>query len=305
MKRRQFLGSTVASAGVAAGLFSSSPLKANAAPFSTDPFAKIQLTPQVSATRIGLGTGVHGGNRNCNLTRMDRSRAIDIIRYCYDVGIRFFDMADMYGSHGLVTEALAGKPRDSYVLSTKIWCHRGGGLPEKERPTADILLPRFLKELNTDYIDIVQLHCLTNTNWADTMGYQFEPLDKLKEKGVIRAHGVSCHSNDAADMAAGMPWVDAIHTRLNNAGQRMVGSWDENVRILNKAKANGKGTIIMKVLGEGTIRTAEGRKSSTDAITRLPSADVMIVGFEQRSHVDEFVANVSETLKNMAQERAK
>jgi len=295
MKRRQFLGSTRAGVGAVGVL--SSPVSA-AVPFSTDPVAKIQLTPEITASRIGLGTGVFGGNRQCNLTRMDRGKALDIIRYCYDCGIRFFDLADMYGSHGIVAEALADKPRDSYVLSTKIWCHKGGGLPERERPTADILLPRFLKELRTDYIDLVQLHCLTNTNWTETMGYQFEPLEKLKKDGVIRGHGVSVHSLAAGKMAAEMPWVDAMHMRLNPENKKMDGTWEENLAVINKAKANGKGIIIMKIIGEGTIKTPEGRRASTFAVARQASVDTMIVGFEARQHVDEFLKNVEDALKN-------
>ena len=301
MKRRQFLENTLASAA-AAGMLSTFNSLYAAMPFSADPVAEFQLTPQVKASRIGLGTGVHGGGRQCNLTRMDKTKALDLIRYCYDQGIRFFDCADMYGSHQIVAEALAGKPRDSYVLSTKIWA-QPGGVPEKERPTADVLLPRFLKELRTDYIDIVQLHCLHNTEWVNVMGFQFEPLEKLKQQGVIRAHGVSCHSLAAAHMAAEMPWVDVMHVRLNPENKKMDGNWEENLKLVEKAKKNGKGLIAMKIIGEGTIRTPEGRKASTAAVTRLPGIDTMIVGFEERQHVDEFLTNVRETLAEMAKER--
>ncbi|MDO4628853.1 MAG: aldo/keto reductase [Planctomycetia bacterium] len=297
MKRRQFLGTTLAGIGAATGV-SSQPFNLHAAQTdSKDPVAQVHLTPDIITTRIGLGTGVHGGNRQCNLTRMDRAKALDIIRYCYDCGIRFFDMADMYGTHGLVAEALADKPRDSYTLGTKIWCQRGG-IPEPERPTADILIERFLKELKTDYIDLVQLHCIYNLEWVERMKYQFEPLEMLKKKGLIRAHGVSCHSLGAAKIAAEMPWVDVMHMRINTENQRMEGSWDENVSLINRAKANGKGIIAMKILGEGTIKTPEGRRASTAAVTRLRSVDTMIVGFEKREHVDEFLTNVRETLEN-------
>ncbi len=295
MKRRQFLGTTLAGIGVATGV-ASQPFNLHAAQTdSKDPVALINLTPDIVTSRIGLGTGVHGGNRQCNLTRMERAKALDIIRYCYDCGIRFFDMADMYGTHGLVAEALSDKPRDSYTLGTKIWC-QGGGLPEPERPTADILIERFLKELKTDYIDLVQLHCIHNLEWVEKMKYQFEPLETLKKKGLIRAHGVSCHSLGAAKMAAEMPWVDVMHIRINTENQRMEGSWEENVNLINRAKANGKGIIAMKILGEGAIKTPEGRRASTAAVTRLRSVDTMIVGFEKRQHVDEFLTNVRETL---------
>ena len=306
MKRRDFLQTTIAT-GLSVASVNLIPPEVRAEPFpkdpfSTDPAAKIHLTPNIVTSRIGMGTGVHGGGRQCNLTRMERDRAIRIIQFCYDNGIRFFDMADMYGSHGLVAEALAGKPRDSYVLSTKIWC-RPGGLPEPERLPADQLIERFLKELRTDYVDMIQIHCLTDDQWETKYAYQFEPLQRLKEKGLIRAHGVSCHSLAAAKLAAVNPWVDAMHIRLNHLGMNMDGSWDENVAVTQTAKQNGKGIIIMKILGEGKMHDPEHRKTSTDAVVRLPSKDVMIVGFEKEEHVTEFLENVGASLKAMEAEQ--
>ena len=45
-------------------------------------------------------------------------------------------------------------------LITKIWWNHGG-IPEPERPAADVVVARFLKELKTDYIDLLLLHCVT------------------------------------------------------------------------------------------------------------------------------------------------
>lgn len=308
MKRREFLEKTLAGLGVMTlpNLISPSlhGMEPSAAvPFSTDPVATISLTPQIRTSRIGMGTGVHGGGRQCNLTRMDRAQAVDIIRYCYDSGIRFYDLADMYGTHGLVSEALRDKPRDQITYSTKIWCHPGG-IPEKERPLADVLVERFLKELHTDYIDLVQLHCIRNDQWTTQFADQMEALEKLKQKGVIRGHGLSCHSLPAAKIAATHEWVDAFHIRINNANRKMDGSWDETADVTRLAKKNGKGLIAMKVLGEGDIKTPQGRQSSTDAVVRLGTLGTLLVGFEQRQHVDEFLTNVEKTLQAMKAEMA-
>ena len=291
MKRRQFLETTLAS-------LTAAPLLASQE-FSTDPVAQVQLTPEVSCTRIGFGTGVHGGGRQSNITRMDRAFAVDLVRYAYDCGIRFFDMADMYGSHSIVAEALEGKPRDSYVLSSKIW-HQRGGIPEPERLSAEEIVPRFLKELKTDYLDVVQLHCMRNAEWVKEHEEQFEPMERLKKKGLIRAHGVSCHGHDAAQIAAVHPWVDVMHIRINPENKVMSATWDETLPVIKKAKENGKGVIMMKVLGEGRIDTPEARRASTFAVTQKSGGDVMIIGFEKRQHIDEFLTNVTDALKEMA-----
>ncbi len=65
-----------------------------------------------------------------------------------------------------------------------------GGIPEKERPDAEIVVDRFRKELNTDYIDLVQLHCMTTGDWTDQQKRHMDSLENLKAKKIIRAHGV-------------------------------------------------------------------------------------------------------------------
>jgi predicted aldo/keto reductase-like oxidoreductase len=42
-----------------------------------------------------------------------------------------------------------------------------GGIPEPERPDANLVIDRFRKELNTDYLDLVQIHCMTDGKWTD------------------------------------------------------------------------------------------------------------------------------------------
>ena len=289
MKRRDFLRKTLTGAAITAG--ANIPVQAETP--KCDLSEWVSLTPNVRTSRLGLGTGVFGSGRQSNLTRMDRAKALDIVRYCYDCGIRFFDMADMYGTHGIIAEALAGKPRDSYVLSTKIWGHPGG-LPEQERPTADVMVPRFLKELHTDYLDMVQIHCLMNDRWESEFARYFDSLNQLKEQGIIRAHGVSCHSLRAAQQAAVNPWVDAMHIRMNTANTRMEGTWDEAAAVTATAKKHGKGVIVMKILGEGSIKDPAKRRESTLAVARLATKDVMIVGFEAREHVDEFLTNLAD-----------
>ena len=81
---------------------------------------------------------------------------------------------------------------------SKIWT-RPGGIPEKERLPADQLVERFLKELQTDYIDVLQIHCMTHADWNVREREQMEVMAKLKEKGLIRAHGVSCHSLEGVE----------------------------------------------------------------------------------------------------------
>jgi len=59
-------------------------------------------------------------------------------------------------------------------------------------------------------------------------------MDGLKKKGVIRAHGVSCHSLEALETAAAEPWVDSVHTRINPYGMSMDGPPEKVAPVLKK-----------------------------------------------------------------------
>ena len=133
-----------------------------------------------------MGTGFSGYNRSSNITRAGVAESI--IRQAYEKGIRFFDCADSYGTHSYAASALKSFPRDSYTLGTKIWVSQGG-LPEPERPGADVVTERFRKELNTDYLDLIQIHCMTDARWTDREKKQMDILENLKAKKIIRVTG--------------------------------------------------------------------------------------------------------------------
>lgn len=266
---------------------------------SSDPFARVKLGETgIETSRIAMGTGVKAFNRQSNLTRMDKEDALALIRQAYESGVRFFDCADTYGSHELVAEALAGKPRDSYVLSTKMW-NRPGGIPEPERPDANIVVDRFRKEFKTDYIDIVQLHCMVEPNWTDLQKRQMDILDNLKAKGIIRAHGVSVHSFYAMLTCLRSPWVDVVHVRLNAYGDKM-DTYDPRyvAALVQKLHTAGKGIIAMKLIGEGKYRNEPTKIEETlRFVLNLKSVDVLLVGFDQKGQVKDFTDRVRAVMK--------
>jgi aryl-alcohol dehydrogenase-like predicted oxidoreductase len=246
---------------------------------------------------IGVGTGVHAGNRTSFLTKQDKQKSLALIQHAYDKGIRNFDCADTYGTHGIVAEALAKKNRGSYTLTSKIWV-RGGGIPEPERPYANIVVERFRKELKTDYIDLVQIHCMVDQNWTETQKKQMDILENLKAKGIIRAHGVSVHSLDAMKDAVKSPWVDVIHVRINPYGMAMdKPDPKEVVEVIQQLHKSGKGVIGMKLVGDGKLRNDSKKiDDSLRFVLGLGSVDMMIVGFEEKEQIDNYLARIEKSL---------
>jgi aryl-alcohol dehydrogenase-like predicted oxidoreductase len=296
LTRRQFVTTLTAGAGT---LFLGNIIQAVPAPKirnQVDPFQIITLGKSgIKTTILGLGTGFNGGNRSSAITRAGVAESV--ITYAYNAGIRFFDCADTYGTHPYTAKALKNLPRDKYTLSSKIWVS-GGGIPEPERPDADIVVDRFRKELNTDYLDLVQIHCMTRATWTDEQKKQMDILENLKAKNVIRAHGVSIHSLQAMEAAAESSWVDVIHVRINPFGAAMDSKDPEKViPVIKKLHDSGKGVIGMKLIGNGDFKNdSEKIDKSLKYVLGLETVDMIIVGFERPDQIDNYAGRVANAL---------
>ena len=290
--RREFLGRAALGLGSAllAPRLLAEPLTL---PKPFDPYERVPLgKTKLKFSRVVLGTGMKGGNRQSNHTRLGKEKFEALIRESNDRGVDTFDLADLYGSHPYVIPALKGIQRDKFQVISKIW-FRDGGIPEKERPDADVCVERFLKELNTDYIDLLLLHCVVSPKWPEELRKQMDLLSKLKDQGKIRALGVSCHSLEALEACITEPWVESVHTRINPYGMSMDGAPEKVVPVLQKIHAAGKGVVGMKIMGEGRLRNDdEKRNASVKFALTLGCVDVLNVGCESIAEVDDLVARV-------------
>jgi aryl-alcohol dehydrogenase-like predicted oxidoreductase len=156
-------------------------------------------------------------------------------------------------------------------------------------------LDRFRQEIGTDVLDIVLLHCMMSADWPKERAGAMAVLSEAKAKGIVRAHGVSCHDFGALKAAAASDWVDVDLARLNPAGAIMDASVEQVLPVLAEMKRKGKAVIGMKILGAGRLRDriddalqyalaspvldcftigAENRQQLGDLLTRIPKASV-------------------------------
>ena len=292
IRRREFVKrSALGIGGMIAGLQLANAAESKSAFF--DPYETVPLgRTKLKLSRFCLGTGMSGSSRQSNHTRMGKQKLEALLQGAYDRGIRVFDLADLYGTHPYLIPALKEIPRDKYAIITKVWLHTGG-LPEPERPDVDVVVTRFLKEIGTDHIDLVLLHCVTSANWPNELRRPMDGLAKLKDKGLIRAHGVSCHSIAALEAAAAEPWVDSVHARINPFGMSMDDKPEKVVPVLKKLHNAGKGVVGMKIIGEGRLRNdPEKRDESARYVLGLGCVDVLNIGFEKTEEIDDFAARV-------------
>jgi predicted aldo/keto reductase-like oxidoreductase len=155
--------------------------------------------------------------------------------------------------------------------------------------------------MKTDYIDLVQIHCMVDQDWTDSQKRQMDIMENLKSKGIIRAHGVSVHSLEAMKAAVKSPWVDVIHVRINPYGIAMDKSEPEEiVKVIQQMHDSGKGVIGMKLIGNGDFgNDSEKINNTLRFVLGLKTVDMMIIGFEQTEQIDNYLARVEKTLENL------
>lgn len=249
----------------------------------------------IRVSRLAQGTGMAGYNHSSAHTRQGKEAFDRLLHHSLDQGIRFIDMADLYGSHPFVKDIIKGLPRDQYALLTKIWPRNenwvkfsGGAKPE---------IDRFRKELDVDQIDVCLIHCMQNDQWPTEYARVRDELAELKDKKVVRAVGVSCHDLGALKVAAEHPWVDVILARINHIGgeqYRCDGPAEVVAPVLKAARKNGKAIIGMKIFGEGRLIKAEEKNASLKYVFTNDLVDAITVGMLKPEEVDDTLQHMAE-----------
>jgi 1-deoxyxylulose-5-phosphate synthase len=293
--RRDFLKTTLG-AGALAGL-SARPILSQTAKRSATDWVTLGRS-NVKVTRLAFGTGTHGGRVQRELGQEEFTR---LVRYAYDRGIRFFETAESYpGMPEMLATALKGLPRDSYKLMTKLTTPAHGDPASK--------VDQFRRQLDTEYIDILLLHCLRPPTWTSDYGNLQDLLSSAKDKKAILSHGASVHGLPALRTFPGNKWLDIAMIRMNHNGTRMdtpmqqeppagtLGEVDEVVAHTKQVHAQGMGVISMKLCGEGRFTRAEDRDAAMKFAMNLGAVDSVTIGFKNTQEIDEAIERMSRVM---------
>ncbi|MBN9660307.1 MAG: aldo/keto reductase [Acidobacteria bacterium] len=208
----------------------------------------VTLGPRkIKLSRLAMGTGTNGAGGSSNQTKkLGLEGVANMMRAAVDNGINFWDSADQYGTHAHLKEALKKTPREKVVIMSKTHASTEAEMKSD--------IDRFRREIGTDYIDILLLHCMMDADWPNRKKGAMEYISQLQERGIVRTKGVSCHTMGALKASAASPWVEVDLARLNPAGVAMDASPAEVIPVLKQMKASGKGIIGMKIFGAGKLR---------------------------------------------------
>jgi 1-deoxyxylulose-5-phosphate synthase len=287
MKRRDFLRHTAYGAGAAwlgSRFAAAQPLRLPdlSRKFSASDTVTLGKTG-IQTSRLAMGTGTVGSGHHSHQTALGIKGLSDLLLNGYDHGLRFFDSADSYGSHPHVAEALKHVPRDKVTVLTKTWA--------RDPATARADLDRFRKELGIDYIDVCLMHCLTEDRWTERFQGVMDVLSEAKQKGIIRAHGCSCHSIDALREATKSPWVEVHLVRINPVGAFMDSDPQTVVSVIREIRAAGKGIIGMKILGQGAMRTRQDE--ALKFALGLGLLDAFTIGAESKAEQEDLIQRIA------------
>lgn len=172
----------------------------------------------LQVSEIGFGAWAIGGNKHGHsYGATDDAESLRAIKRAFDLGCTFFDTADIYGhglSEKLLSQALRAH-RQSCVIATKVGNDFYHG-PFRKNFDPDYIrfaLDKSLQRLQTDYIDLYQLH--NPPLMMLERGEYYGILDELKSAGKIRYYGVSVHDAYEGMMAIDTGKPDVIQVMYN------------------------------------------------------------------------------------------
>src|SRR3954465_10614782 len=222
---------------------------------------------QVSEISLGSWLTYAGG------VGMDQTRACTDA--AFDVGINFFDTANVYG-RGAAESAWGGilrtRPRDSYVLATKVWGQMSDDPDDRGLSGAQIAkqIDASLERLQTDYIDLYQAH-------------RFDPDVPIEE--TLEAFQEVVASGKARYLGFSEWTTEQVQAALDIAGPDLFVSSQPQYSMLWRApekelfplcEANGISQIVWSPLGQGVLtgkyRTGQRRPPTRARRTPRPAS---------------------------------
>lgn len=237
----------------------------------------------LQVSRLSFGTGSNGWGGRSDQSDLGVDKLAALLQLAYDYGVTFWDTADAYGTHPYIARAFQSIPREGVVILTNILSRKANQISKD--------IDRFLKELNTDYIDIVLLHAMTLANWPEQYASAMQALSRARQAGKVRALGVSCHSLSALQATIEAEWSQVVMARINHAGVNMDASPGEVTPILEKLYASGRGVYGMKILGNGRLSSDVG--SAIQYALQLRNLHAITIGITSQDQLLENLGYVS------------
>ncbi len=225
---------------------------------------------------IGYGTAPLGKIKVMDAPLLNKSAKL--LNHAIDQGITYLDTSPDYGSQPKLGEVMKSR-RDEVFLATKL----------NKRRRDDVLaeLQQNLKELQTDHVDLLQIHAINtmaDLEAALAPDGAISALDEARRQGMTRFVGITGHARpDVLAYALERYDFDAVLVALGAIDRLVTGPEDV---LLPVAQRKDVGVIAMKVYGHGELKE---RELALRYSLGLPGVSLAILGMEEESQIDENV----------------
>lgn len=215
----------------------------------------------------------------------------NIIKYALKHGINFLDTAQYYRTYPYISKALEGENFDNLVICSKSLCYDYDGMMDA------IMEAR--EELHRDVIDIFLMHEV-RSGQLELREEAWEALKDAKEKGLVRAIGLSTHHVDITMQAASIKELDVVFPLINYASLGIrkgdeFGTKEEMMEAITACHNAGKGVFSMKAFGGGGL--TGHYQEALDYVFSKPEIDSVMIGFGKTKEVDDLLAYLDGTMK--------
>lgn len=211
---------------------------------------------------------------------LDVPQGAAVIAAALRQGINFVDTAQLYRSYPYIRTAMDITGTNP-VICSKSYAHTAAGMQKS--------LEEALDELQLASLGIFMLHEQESELTLKGHHEALQFLVKAREKGWIKATGISTHSIKGVLAGIASPHVDVIHAIFNRRGLGIMdGSREQMLAALRYAHACGKGVYAMKMYGGGNFYREA--RASFDYVMRFPFIDAVAIGM---GSVEEVELNLS------------
>ncbi len=230
----------------------------------------------LSVSRIGFGVLTMGPSQ----LNLPVKEGAALIKYAMEAGINFFDTAQYYDTYPYLREALKGSPKDPIIASKCLY--------DSYEAMKDAIEEARI-QLDKDIIDIFLLHEVRSGYDWESRKSAFECLKDAKQKGIVKAIGISTHHVDVMEDIASEPDIDVLFPLINFRGLGIrrgleIGEKKDMEVAIKRASESGIGVFAMKVLGGG-ILINEYEKAMRYAM-ELDGISSVMLGFGEAKEID-------------------
>jgi aryl-alcohol dehydrogenase-like predicted oxidoreductase len=242
---------------------------------------------QVSA--LGFGTVKLGRNEGVKYPQAfhipDDNEARALLNLARDLGINLLDTAPAYGNSEERLGKLLKDDRKHWLICSKVgeeFIDGESSFNFSELHTR-LSVERSLRRLKTDYIDMVLVHSDGNDLEIINNSAALQTLAELKQRGWIRAFGMSTKTVEGGLLAAAQSDVVMVTYNLNE---------QDDVAVLDYCRDHGKGALIKKALASGHRCDGDAVAEALAMIFAHPGASAAIVGTINQAHLRDNVCKL-------------